>query len=540
MQINIKTINILVGQINPIVADIKGNINKIIDICNSNIAKKADLIIFPELAITGYIPEDILLRDEFILQIKKTHKEIANKIKNINILFGSILKIKNNLYNIAVLIKENKKIAYYIKSNIPNYGVFDEKRYFNIKDNTLVFEINSLKIGVIICEDLWTENNIKKNTQQFANIIICLNASPYEINKFKKRINIVKKRVLNNKISLLYINCVGGQDELVFDGGSFFMDKKGNIIKQLPFFKEKTELISYKNYDYKYNNKFIYPKNIENIWQALVVAIRDYINKNKIKNVIIGLSGGIDSALVLALAYDALGKESIYCIMLASCFTSDLSKQEAKKMADLLKIKYDYINIDNVVNSININIKHLFKKPLFEITKENIQARIRGNILMAIANNSDSILLCTSNKSELAVGYSTLYGDTCGGFAPIKDISKTLVYKLAKYRNTISKIIPINIIKRAPSAELAKEQLDQDTLPDYKILDKIIHMFVEKKKSIQEINKAGVDNKLAKKIVYKILNSEYKRKQCPIGPKITNQAFGKDRRYPITSRFEIK
>ena len=530
---NTKPLKINIAQINTTVGDLKGNTQKIIDFSLKAATTKTHLLIFPELVLTGYPAEDLLLNNSFLEQTNKQIKLICSQIPyDLTVIFGAPTFINNNLYNSAYLI-QNNKTRIYNKQILPNYDVFDEKRYFKQGVDSLIFECQQKKIGIIICEDAWSKKPISMAANLGAQTIISINASPFQIGKFEQRVKIIKQRVMENNVDFIYVNAVGGQDELVFDGGSFVMNNNGVITKQLPFFKELMF-----DLDETYLKESSSTKKI--VYDALVLATKDYIEKNNAFNgALVGLSGGIDSALTLAIVSDAIGVEKVQAVMMPYKYTSNISIEDAKKQAITMGVSYSEINISTIVDSFKPILKAFVTNiNKSNVTLENLQARIRGTLLMAISNSTDKILITTSNKSEMAVGYATLYGDMSGGFAPLKDVNKTLVYKLANYRNSIDNIIPKRSIEREPSAELAYEQIDKDTLPPYDELDSILQLFVEQKQSVEQIQQHGFNKHTIKKIITMVLNSEHKRRQSPPGPKISAQAFGKGRRYPITSKFK--
>ena len=526
-------IKIQIAQINPVVGDIQSNANKIIDLSIDASESGAHLIVFPELALTGYPPEDLLFRDGFIDQVKNEINSLCESVpSNISILFGAPSKNDKNLFNSAYLIQDNKVQNIYNKQELPNYGVFDEKRYFTCGKESFAFECQNTRIGVLICEDQWVEGPIQQVCQGNVDMVISLNASPFQLNKLSERISICQNYAIEFGISFIYINMVGGQDEVVFDGSSFVIDNQGELIFEMPAFEEAS--LSYNDSSLKQE-----PTSDESsIYSALVLATRDYINKNSFSGALIGLSGGIDSALTLAIAVDAIGAENIHAVMMPYQYTSDISLTDSEMQARSQGVHFSSINIHNMVDSFNASLADLFENNPIDTTEENIQSRVRGTLLMALSNKHHKIVLATGNKSEMAVGYATLYGDMCGGFAPLKDISKTMVYKLSKYRNTISKVIPSRVISRPPSAELAPNQVDQDSLPSYDILDDILTRFVEKKQSVESIIANGYHPNDVNKITSLILKNEYKRRQSAPGPKVSNNAFGKERRYPMTSKFK--
>lgn len=525
-------IKINIAQINPIVGDLSNNARIIINLSREAYESGAHLLVFPELALTGYPPEDLLLREGFIDQVESTIKHILTQLpKDISVLFGAPSRIEGRLYNSAYLIQQGGVHTYH-KQCLPNYGVFDEKRYFEAGSNSFVFECQQRKIGIVICEDAWEVEPVSAAVKQGAQTIISLNASPFQLDKHLQRIKTIQQRVLENKVDFVYVNAVGGQDELVFDGGSFVMDVSGRITHQLPFFQTLTHSLDQPCF--QDTNESIE----KTIYDALVLSTKDYIKKNGVFNgVVIGLSGGIDSALTLAIAVDAIGAEHVQAIMMPYEYTSSMSLEDAKAQATSMKVEYHEINIHSMVDSFSTQLSSLFSGTNADTTEENLQARIRGTLLMAASNKSGKIVLTTGNKSEMAVGYATLYGDMSGGFAPLKDIAKTMVYRLANYRNSIEYVIPGRVIDREPSAELAPNQVDQDSLPPYTELDAILELFIEQKQSIDYIVNQGFDLDTVKRISNLVLNNEYKRRQSAPGPKVSKNAFGKERRYPMTSKF---
>ena len=526
-------IRIQIAQFNPIVGDIKLNAQKMLDLSIEANNAGAHLIIFPELALTGYPPEDLLFRDGFINQVKDEITNFCNLAPSgISILFGAPNKTDDFLFNSAYLIQHNRIINIYNKQELPNYGVFDEKRYFSSGDDSFVFECQNTKIGVLICEDQWVEGPISNLCQSKIDIVVSLNASPFQLNKQSERINICKNYALKFDITFIYVNMVGGQDEVVFDGNSFIVNNQGDVSLQLPAFKE----LSVSHIDTTFTPSLVSNESL--IYSAIVLATKDYIQKNTFGGALIGLSGGIDSALTLAIAVDAIGAENVHAIMMPYQFTSDMSLTDSELQAETQGVEFSSIDIHSMVDSFNLSLSDQFRNTSRDTTEENIQSRVRGTLLMALSNKSHKLVLATGNKSEMAVGYATLYGDMCGGFAPLKDISKTMVYQLAKYRNTLSDVIPERVITRPPSAELAPDQVDQDSLPSYDILDDILMRFVEQKQSVNEIIENGHNSEDVIKITSLILRNEYKRRQSAPGPKISSNAFGKERRYPMTSKFK--
>lgn len=528
-----ESIKIDIAQINPIVGDLNNNAQQIIDLSIEAAQQGADLLVFPELALTGYLPEDLLLRAGFIQQVEEKVDLIKNSIpETMAIVFGAPHKNQGNLYNAAYLIQD-QEVQTYHKQQLPNYSVFDEKRYFSAGSKPFVFTIKGQRIGLLVCADIWNADIVSETARYGVSTIVSINASPFHIDKHQQRLDEVKKRVLENQVGFIYVNLVGGQDEIIFDGGSFAMNSKAQVTHQLPFFKVTTSSLSAPCEPIKAVSIE------ETIYDALVLATKDYIEKNGVFNgVVIGLSGGIDSALTLAIAADAIGNENIKAIMMPYTYTSNMSLEDAKAQASTMNIDYQEISIHPMVESFNSQLSELFSGLQADTTEENLQARVRGTLLMAVSNKLGKIVLTTGNKSEMAVGYATLYGDMSGGFAPLKDVSKTMVYRLAKYRNTQSYIIPGRVIDREPSAELAPNQTDQDSLPPYDELDAILELFIEKRLAVKDIVKQGFNQKTVERISQLVLNNEYKRRQSAPGPKISKNAFGKERRYPMTSKFK--
>ncbi|CAM4451088.1 MAG: Glutamine-dependent NAD(+) synthetase [Legionellaceae bacterium] len=534
-------LQVLIAQLNFTVGDIKGNTKKIIHtikIARDN--QLIDLIIFPELAITGYPPEDLLLRKDFLNEVTQALNEICKETLGISVILGCTHLVNNRLFNAAALLQEQQIITYYHKQCLPNYGVFDEKRYFTPGENVCIFTIKGIPLSVLICEDIWFSEPAIQAAEAGAKGIICINASPFSHNKYEKRLDILQQRIRETQLPIIYAHTVGGQDDIIFDGGSIVLDNQGQIMARAPFFEEMLfplECNFSSNLQIIKQTLPILPPPLECIYQALVLGLKDYVNKNDFPGVLLGLSGGIDSALTLAIAVDALGKEKVKAVLMPSRYTSQLSIDLAMQQIQLLGIQYYYISIEQHFQEFLNTLSNEFPHQAQGIAEENLQARCRGTLLMAISNKTSDLVLITSNKSEVAVGYSTLYGDMVGGYAVLKDVWKTTVFELAKYRNQVSLAIPQEVIKRPPTAELRLNQTDQDTLPPYTILDDILIRYVENNESIDEIHAAGYEITMINKVIHMLHKSEYKRRQCAPGPKITNQAFGRERRYPITNKF---
>jgi len=539
-----KKISIALAQLDFVVGDISGNTELIIE--TSKKAKRqynADLIVFPELSISGYPPEDLLLHSGFKKRILEASNKIQQEINGIDALVGYPEYQNGKIFNSCSVFSEKKEIVRYRKEALPNYSVFDEKRYFESDDNPVIFSVKGKKIGINICEDIWQEQAAIRSKDAGAELIIVINGSPYEKNGQEKREKVVKRLTEVTGLPFVYLNMIGGQDELLFDGSSFVMDKNGEIVYRAKSFEESLDLIEFEINDdgcspLKSRVHKVLPQ-VESVYKALVRGTRDYIKKHKFPGVVLGLSGGIDSALTLAIACDAIGSDKVRAVMMPYIFTSDMSKNDAKAQASLLNVQYDILPISTLYNSTIELLRPIFMDAASDSTEENVQSRSRGIILMAISNKTGLMLLTTGNKSEMAVGYATLYGDMAGGFAPIKDCTKTMVKKLASYRNTISEVIPKRVIEREPSAELSENQKDSDTLPPYEILDPILEAFIEEDLSVEEIVDLGFDRTTVIRVLEMVKRNEYKRRQTPPGVRISNRAFGRDWRYPITSGYNF-
>ena len=497
----------------------------------------------PELSVTGYPPEDLLLRSAFHERCADAVEAICKATADLDVwlLIGHPTLRGSLRYNSASVLHRGKIVGQYHKHDLPNYDVFDEERYFEPDNRPLVFEVDSVRFGVVICEDFWFRYAPDCSRAAGAQILLALNASPFHMNKQHVRLDVARENVTALGLPILAANLVGGQDELVFDGLSFALAADGELASQAPAFEEDLLLVEVTRRggrpDFQAGPKRPVPALEQQIYSALVLGVRDYLGKNRFPGAIIGLSGGIDSALTLAIAVDALGAERVRCVMMPSPYTAEISWVDARDMARRLNVRYDELPIEACFNAFLGTLAKEFEGRAQDTAEENIQARIRGTLLMALSNKFGSIVLTTGNKSEMAVGYCTLYGDMAGGFAVIKDIAKTMVYRLSRYRNTISDIIPERIITRAPSAELKPNQTDQDSLPEYDVLDGIMQMYMEDNRSIPEIIAAGYPEAAVMRVVRLMRINEYKRRQAPIGIRVTHRAFGRDWRYPITSRF---
>lgn len=530
-----------IAQINCTVGDLAGNTAKILEFAGRARDLGAALVITPELALSGYPPEDLLLREGFHRACKNALANLAKQIKGITLLVGHPHLVDDRLYNAASVIRDGRVIATYHKSRLPNYTVFDEQRYFKSGTDSCVFDLEGTKFGINICADIWEQGTATRAREAGADVLLVLNASPYHMDKQTLRHRLIRQRISETGIAIIYANLVGGQDELVFDGASFAMNNKGVLTHQFDQFTETLGLI-----ELQHNMPIpekIPPRQIlqASIYQALCLGVRDYVGKNEFPGALLGLSGGVDSALTLVIAVDALGADKVRAIMMPSQYTADISRQDARVIAETLGVNYSELAIkpifDQLLGTLADEFKGLPTTGAADTTEENLQARIRGTLLMALSNKYGSIVLTTGNKSEMAVGYCTLYGDMAGGFAVLKDISKTMVYQLCHYRNSLGRVIPERVIQRAPSAELRPNQTDQDNLPPYAVLDAIIEAYMEHDLSLHEIIRMDFTEADVRRVVHLICVSEYKRRQSPVGIRITQRGFGKDWRYPITSKY---
>jgi NAD+ synthase (glutamine-hydrolysing) len=527
------------------VGDIKCNADKIINASIRASQQGADLVVFPELALVGYPPEDLLHRQGFLRQTKHESLRIQQSLKecigDTGVVFGLPYEHAGNLYNAALYLSNGmvKKICF--KQSLPNYSVFDEVRYFVAGFESAVFDVKGYKIGLLICEDVWQAACVKQSKNNGAQLIIVLNASPFHINKHAERVEILQNHAKQFDVPIMYLNMTGGQDELVFDGDSLVVDRQAQLVGRAKMFEADIVEVVFDGKDIVSQYPLAAEVSTDAItYKALVTGVHDFVRQNGFSGVIIGLSGGVDSALTLAIAVDALGADNVHAVMMPSRYTADISLQDAEAEAELLGVKYDVITIENVFNSFLTALAPVFKDAPVNTTEENIQARCRGLLLMAISNKTGRMVLTTGNKSEMAVGYATLYGDMCGGFAPIKDVCKTLVYKLCHYRNSVSAVIPERVLTRPPTAELREDQYDQDFLPDYAVLDRILELSVEQDKPVDEIVAEGIDREDVLHVITLVQRNEHKRRQSAPGIRITRRAFGRDRRYPITSGYRRK
>jgi NAD+ synthase (glutamine-hydrolysing) len=567
-----RTIRISMAQINTIVGDLAGNRDKIINAINSAKKLNADIVALPELAVTGYPPEDLLLKPQFVKDSIKSLNTIRFATKGITAIVGFVECDRSRLYNAAALLANGKHVYTYRKMFLPNYGVFDEYRYFSPGGRYPVFLINGVRVGVNICEDIWyDEGPARVQALAGAEVIVNINASPYHKGKGEERLKMLSARAKENNVVISYTNAVGGQDELVFDGQSVVIDRNGKVIARGKQFEEELlavdvrvpgplgpcpgERLQFRDFmdcipvsgrSTRTKKKLpvrhpIKPlSECQEVYHALVLGARDYMRKNGFKSAVIGLSGGIDSSLVAAVAVEAMGKENVFGVFMPSQYSSNESRDDAHVLAKNLGIKILEIPIKRAFESYLTTLHRVFAKTKSDVTEENLQARIRGNILMALSNKFGWLVLTTGNKSEMSVGYATLYGDMAGGFAVIKDVPKTMVYEVSRCVNKLAgkTVIPKRVMIKAPTAELRPNQKDSDSLPLYSVLDPILKAYVEDDKERDEIIKMGFDRKTVERVIRLVDSSEYKRRQAPPGVKITPRGLGKDRRFPITNRYK--
>jgi len=536
------TLRIAIAQINLLVGDIAGNTRRVLAAAGqARDGLNAQAVVFPELTLAGYPPEDLLYKPHFLEQIDAALDAIARQAAGITLVLGFPERHGGLLYNSAAVLRDGAIQQIYRKQELPNYGVFDEKRYFRPGSTPCVFELDGVPVGVTICEDVWLPGAVEQAAVAGARLVLNLNASPYHANKTREREHAVRERVAASGVPLVYCNLVGGQDELVFDGASFVMDAQGTVVVRAPEFEEALTLAEFE----PQGGHFIalpgalaeLEEEAASVYKALVLGIRDYVGKNGFHGAVLGLSGGIDSALTLALAVDALGADKVEAVMMPSRYTADMSVEDARLEAEALGVAHYAIPIEPAFQAFTGLLAETFAGLPRDTTEENIQARCRGVLLMAVSNKKRKILLTTGNKSEMSVGYATLYGDMAGGFAPLKDVPKLLVYRLSEYRNRQAPVIPPRVIERPPSAELAPDQKDEDSLPPYAVLDPILERYVEQDMSVEAIIALGFAEADVLRVARLVDLNEYKRRQAPPGVKISRRAFGRDRRCPITCGF---
>jgi len=520
------------AQIDPTVGDLAGNTARILAAAREAATQGADLLLTPELALTGYPPEDLLLREHFLDACESRLAEIAAAAP-LPVLLGHPQRQSGALFNAASLLAGGRVLATAHKRHLPNAEVFDEKRYFAAGRGATVVEVAGQRLGIAICEDIWQPDVAADLQRAGARRLLVLNASPYPLDKPREREAVLRQRADETGLPIVYLNAVGGQDELVFDGGSLVMAADGTVLHRLPACAEAVTVVN--------------PDQLgeappvacveEQVWQALVLAVRDYVRKCGFPGVLLGLSGGIDSAVTLAIAVDALGAERVEAVMMPSRYTADISVIDSRDMVARLGVAYQELAIGDITAQFERALEPAFAGAAPDTTEENLQARSRGTLLMALSNKSGRLVLTTGNKSEMAVGYATLYGDMAGGYAVLRDVAKTLVYRLAEWRNLQGDVIPRRIITRPPSAELKPDQTDQDSLPPYEVLDAVMALYVEQNQSPASIVAAGYAQADVDRVVRLIRLNEYKRRQAAVGPRVTPRGFGKDWRYPIAARY---
>ncbi len=537
-----RALRLVIAQQDFPVGDVAGNVERVIQAAtDARDRLQAHAVVFPELTLTGYPPEDLLLRLHLYGQVQAGLQRLQDSVPGISMIVGHPQRVDDKVYNAASVIQDGRISATYFKQLLPNYSVFDEKRYFAAGSDACVVSIEGVPVGITICEDVWQPQPVNQCVTAGARLILVMNASPYHIQKGREREQLIQQRVGECHVPMVYVNLVGGQDELVFDGDSFVADGSGRITQRCPAFVGGLHAVDFALRD---GVPTPAPQPLppapsleQEVYNALVLGVRDYVDKNRFPGVTIGLSGGIDSALTLCIAVDAFGPGKVEALMMPSRFTSAMSLEDAAAQARALGVSYRVIPIDPLFDAFLAALKDEFQGRARDVTEENLQARIRGTLLMAVSNKTGKMVLTTGNKSEMAVGYATLYGDMAGGYGAIKDVYKTLVYRLAEYRNRAGEVIPRRVIERPPSAELAPDQRDSDSLPPYDMLDAVLEKYVEQDRSPEQIVAAGFDADIVRRVVAMVDRNEYKRRQAVPGVRITRRAFGRDRRYPITSGY---
>jgi NAD+ synthase (glutamine-hydrolysing) len=536
---------IALAQLDLFVGDVDGNARRIIETAaHARDRERADIVVFPELALSGYPPEDLLFHAGMRRRVAEALARARESIQGIAAYIGYPEYVEGRIYNAAALVRDGALLANHRKQCLPNYKVFDEKRYFVPGTQPTVVDYNGHRLGLLVCEDIWEPEPVRASAEAGAEVLLVANASPYELRKQIERESIARDRVREVARPLVYTNLVGGQDELVFDGHSFVMDAATEIVARAPAFTESTFAVDFRSEGGRLvparGEISPYQSDEASVYSALVLGVRDYVEKHRFPGVIMGLSGGVDSALTLAIAVDALGAERVQAVLMPSRYTSKMSIEDATEQARHQGVKHSLISIEGMFEATLAALKDEFAGARPDATEENIQARCRGVLLMAISNKTGRMLLTTGNKSEMAVGYATLYGDMAGGFAPIKDCSKLLVYRLARYRNARGAVIPERVLTRAPTAELRPNQKDSDSLPPYEVLDPILEAFIEEDLSVEQIVARGFDRATVTRVLDMVKRNEYKRRQAPPGVRVSSRAFGRDWRYPITSGYRLK
>jgi NAD+ synthase (glutamine-hydrolysing) len=530
------------AQLNFLVGDAQGNAARVIDsLARARAGPKPDLLVFPELTLSGYPPEDLLFHGGFRQAIDRALATVRDAVQGTGVVVGYPEYVGHDIYNSAAFLRDGTLVANHRKHELPNYRVFDEKRYFRAGRAATVFEHRGFRIGLLVCEDVWEPHAARQALEAGAELLVVINASPFEVHKQSERERVVRARVTDVRLPVVYVNMLGGQDELVFDGNSFVMDGQGTVVMRAPGFEERTCMVEFARIDGR-AQPLPGPvaaelSDVATVYHALVLGVRDYVTKHGFPGVVMGLSGGVDSALTLAIAADALGPARVHAVMMPSRYTSQMSLDDAALQASGMGVHYSLIPIEGMFDATLAALAGEFAGRAPDATEENIQSRCRMLLLMGISNKTGRMLLTTGNKSEMAVGYATLYGDMAGGFAPIKDCSKLLVYRLAAYRNSQSPVIPQRVIDRPPSAELRPDQKDSDSLPPYEVLDAILEAFIEEDLSVDQIQARGFDRATVGRVLDLVKRNEYKRRQAPPGVRVSRRAFGRDWRYPITNGY---
>jgi NAD+ synthase (glutamine-hydrolysing) len=537
------TFKIALAQLNLLVGDVHGNATRVITTTRRARAEfGADLVLFPELTLSGYPPEDLLFHRGFRRQIEMGLDRVRQEVQDASVVIGFPEYTRAGIYNSAALISGGTVAAIHRKAELPNYKVFDEKRYFQPGAQPTVVDRQGFRVGMLVCEDIWEPESTQLARSDGAELLVVINASPYELHKQREREDIARIRARDVGLPLAYVNVIGGQDELIFEGNSFVMDADGRVVMRAPAYEEGVYPVEF----VRQGRGKVVPKpgpiapelsDEASVYGALVLGVRDYVNKHGFPGVVMGLSGGVDSALTLAIAVDALGADRVHAVMMPSRYTSEMSVGDAEEQARALGVKYSKLSIEGMFEATLATLKDEFAGRAPDTTEENIQSRCRMLLLMGISNKTGKMLLTTGNKSEMAVGYATLYGDMAGGFAPIKDCSKLLVYRLAAYRNSLGRVIPQRVIDRPPSAELRHDQKDSDSLPPYDVLDAILEAFIEEDLSVDELEARGFDRTTVGRVLDLVKRNEYKRRQAPPGVRVSRRAFGRDWRYPITNGY---
>ena len=547
-------VRIRMFQMNATVGDLESNLEKLSGATEQARADGITILVAPELALTGYPPEDLLLRPALFNKLENAERMLCEMSRGITLFVGSpcvtsegsynwgssnLSANSPSLFNSLLVFHDCQRVCSYHKQALPNYQVFDERRYFLLGEGPVVYEVNGLRVGLLICEDVWVPEIFEATYRHDVDLIVVVNASPFAENKIKDRHDLVSHRSKGNQIPIAYVNLVGGQDELVFDGGSFATNRVGEIVAQAGFFFEETLDIVWTGQDIESDRLEPVPENDDLLYRALVTGVRDYFAKTGFNKALLGLSGGIDSALTLAIAVDALGADNIHAVMMPYLYTADISVADAKRQANILRCNFSILTIEPMVREFMQGLTPFFEGYSVDTTEENLQSRCRGTILMALSNKTRALVLTTGNKSELSVGYATLYGDMAGGFAVLKDVWKTRVYDLARYVNRQDEVIPERVITRPPSAELAPDQQDADSLPPYDRLDQMLALYIESDLSPSDIIASGFQEAEVRRMCHLVDINEYKRRQAPVGPRVTIRGFGRDRRYPIANRWSF-